>query len=498
MIKIVLKKFPTHVCKSKGKKPTSKHWKINNQAIYSGSLHPQTRAVVVSNLHDYLLEEFSKINIPKFNGVAEVDLIIKTPINHATIRRIKGVVRWKPPEIDYEPNWDEDNLTAIWTKVVRDSLVLHGVIDDDNVSFIRGGYRGIEFVNHIDDRELIIKIKERMKKLNEISLPITEKEYRELHEPSYSFLSAIDRLGPKKALEDVDPTTPMIFGTIVDSKMDNSFDPSNYHVMKGIQIGEKLQKVVDMLFSSLTAPIQTLPAAKSCLQTMLEEVDIDYYSNRTPEWRANKVCSDQVAIAYYQELFKAKDKTLIDDRMIDDADNCKKVLETHEFTRDIFSDNHDDCMYQFKYIYEYKGVKIKVMLDRIIVNHRLKTVSPYDLKTGGKSSMEFLSSFYKYRYDFQGFLYLGAVNDLIQKHFKGYKFEPFRFIYIGRYEKKPLVWEMDYSHIQATKTGFYKDGKKYLGIDESIKNYLWYKKNNFKVDYPEEIYNNNGIIQIKI
>lgn len=496
--RIVIKEFPTHICKSEGNKPTSKHWKVNNQSIYNGSLHPMSRAVVVKHMHNYLIDKFKKANLPKIKGVVQVDVIIRVPINYSTVRRIKGKTSWKKPKNDYEPNWDEDNLTAIWTKVIRDSLTIYGCIEDDKVSFVRGGYRGIEFVDHIKDRELIIKIKEKMRRLNEISLPITEEEYRELPNPSYSFLSAIDRLGPKKALESVDPTVPMIFGTIVDSKMDNSFDESKYYVINNIQIGEKLQNVVDALFSSLTAPIKTLGAAVGQLKTLLESTHIDYYANKDAQWRANKVCKDPVAIAYYNELVKSDGKTIIDDRMIDDANSCQKILETHRFTKEIFNDNHDDCMYQFKYIYEYKGVKIKVMLDRIIVDYENKVIKPFDLKTGSKSSIDFLSSFYKYRYDFQGFLYLGAVNDLIRNHFKGYRFEPFRFVYIGRYEKKPLIWEMNFSHLDSTRKGFTREGKKYRGIDEIIKDFIWYKKNNFQVEYPEKVYKNEGVIQITI
>lgn len=150
---IILKKFPTHV-----KKSANKYWKVNNQAIYNGAINRFTRAVVVNNMHEYIINSLP--NNLKIEDVVTVDIIIKTVINHGSIRRLKdGRISWKEPLEDYEPNWDEDNLTALWTKTIRDSLTKKAIITDDNVSVIRGGYRGIEFVDNIEDREIIITIK---------------------------------------------------------------------------------------------------------------------------------------------------------------------------------------------------------------------------------------------------------------------------------------------------------------------------------------------------
>lgn len=157
MVEIRLKQFPTHIEKTDNKKAPNKFWKINNQSIYNGSVNTFARAIVIKNMHKYII---SKINVfPKFTGPVTVDIIIKTVKNHGSIQRRNGKIIWKQPKNDYKPTWDEDNLSAIWTKTIRDSLTKLDIIPDDNVEFIKGGYRGVEFVKDINDREIIIKIK---------------------------------------------------------------------------------------------------------------------------------------------------------------------------------------------------------------------------------------------------------------------------------------------------------------------------------------------------
>lgn len=153
--KIKLLKFPTHVPKNKN---GTKWWKINNQSIYNGYVNRFTRAVVIENMHNYIMNELPD-NI-SFNKPVQVDVIVRTVKNHGSVSRRSGKTCWKKPEKDYEPNWDEDNLTSIWTKAIRDSLTKKGIVPDDNVQYIKGGYRGIEFVEELENREILIIIKE--------------------------------------------------------------------------------------------------------------------------------------------------------------------------------------------------------------------------------------------------------------------------------------------------------------------------------------------------
>ena len=150
--------MPTHIAKTNNKKAPNKFMKINNQAIYNGTLNYFSRCIVVDNLHKLIVDAVPKdfnIDTPVIPGI-----IIRTVYNHGSISRRSGKICWKPPKVDYKPNWDVDNLAMLWIKTIKDSLTLSGLIPDDNVEFIRGGFYKVEFVDDIKDLELIIKFME--------------------------------------------------------------------------------------------------------------------------------------------------------------------------------------------------------------------------------------------------------------------------------------------------------------------------------------------------
>lgn len=153
-----IKPMPTHIAKTDNKKVPNKYMKINNQAIYNGTLNYFNRAIVVNNLQNLVIDAIPKgftVNTP-FIPV----FIIKTVYNHGSISRRKGKIYWKPPKSDYEPNWDIGNLAKLWIKIGEDAFTKARIIPDDNVKYIRGGFYKVEFVKDIKDLELIIKFME--------------------------------------------------------------------------------------------------------------------------------------------------------------------------------------------------------------------------------------------------------------------------------------------------------------------------------------------------
>src|SRR5690606_35131045 len=141
---ITLDQFPTHIECTNNKYAPNKFMKITNQSIYNGKLNKFTRAIVIDNIQQFIIS-----NIPKNFGKIKVPVkpyyIIYTVKNHGSIKRIKGALNWKRPHPTYQPNWDDDNLAFLWMKTIRDALTIHGVWEDDNVSFVRGGDYDIVF-----------------------------------------------------------------------------------------------------------------------------------------------------------------------------------------------------------------------------------------------------------------------------------------------------------------------------------------------------------------
>lgn len=161
--KIIIPQFITHIPKTKNKSSPNKYIKINNQLIYNSNLNRFARNIVVNNLHEYLFPYIVKV-VPKLNNPPyQVSLDIYVPINYGNVsRRIKkGVpyISWKEPNKNYNPTWDIDNLGDLWLKVFKDALQISGVLENDNVKFVKiNGPTTFHEIKTLDNRKLIFTI----------------------------------------------------------------------------------------------------------------------------------------------------------------------------------------------------------------------------------------------------------------------------------------------------------------------------------------------------
>lgn len=156
---ITIPEFMTHVNKSK-----FKYFKINGQAIYSGNLHPRTRALVVETMHKYI-----KRYVPTttdLTGMYPLKITLKfyAPVNYGNVslrtdKKTNGkYLCWNMPEVGYMPTWDADNQW-IWGKCFNDVLKEQGIIPDDNVAYIKSSGEVVwEEVADIKDRKLVFII----------------------------------------------------------------------------------------------------------------------------------------------------------------------------------------------------------------------------------------------------------------------------------------------------------------------------------------------------
>lgn len=149
----------THLPCTDNVKAKNKYWKINNQAIYNGSVNTFQRAIIVNNMHRYIINALPEevLNL-KLERIENIHYIFHTVRNHGSITRRKDNICWKPPVINYKSTWDLNNISDFWIKTGNDSLTLAGVIIDDNTDVIfRTKYEMI-IVDNIDDLELEIII----------------------------------------------------------------------------------------------------------------------------------------------------------------------------------------------------------------------------------------------------------------------------------------------------------------------------------------------------
>lgn len=157
VLTITFNEFPTHIAKTNNKIKENKFTKVNNQSIYSGTLHFQQRAVVVENLKKYVEGQLPSLKEPIASSIKPLYKFY-TVINHGDIKRVKGQIQWNPPKVDYSPNWDIQNLAFLWMKTIDDALQDKGIIKNDNVAYVKGGsYDFIEIENY-EQRKIVVDL----------------------------------------------------------------------------------------------------------------------------------------------------------------------------------------------------------------------------------------------------------------------------------------------------------------------------------------------------
>lgn len=333
-----------------------------------------------------------------------------------------------------------------------------------------------------------------------IGLDITEQEYRDIDEPSYSLLAKIDREGKKGLIDDFKPNESTVFGQLVEDLACKNYKKEKYKVLDVPAPTDKLAVVFDRIATVIHSidpePSSNLEDYREDIIDIIRNEDIDYYKNWKEETRVNSIIKE--TSSYWKQLADCKGKSLISQAGYDNAVMAANTLRTHEFTKDIFNpkDKNIETFSQVKVVFQLGNYKFKSMLDWIVVDHKNKVIKPYDLKTGSKPIGHFQSSFHYWRYDIQAYLYVKAIYFIRQEYFPGYNVEPFRFIYISREDvTKPIIFETNDLLLDRAYSGYHIGGKGYKGVLNLILEYHWYKENPDK-DYCKPIYESKGVVML--
>ena len=133
------------------------------------------------------------------------------------------------------------------------------------------------------------------------------------------------------------------------------------------------------------------------------------------------------------------------------------------------------------------------IIDKMSIDHKNKIVYMEDIKTGSSRADEFTKSFIKYCYYFQEAVYVKAFDSICEQlGLVGYTLAPFKFIFIGRGEKVPHIFEISDKWHNAAINGFTtKAGYRYKGLDENL-DLIYYHWKNKLYDFSQEVYENNG------
>lgn len=304
-----------------------------------------------------------------------------------------------------------------------------------------------------------------------IGLDITEKEYRELPYPSYSLLSDIKKNGVEVINgvrnPDIGDLDGVMFGKLVDDLLTENKLPDNLHV-----IDKKPSGKAKEILKALVKNIHKMPNKRSLFHK--DNLDIingvckrlEYYkAGKKDNFDDNSEALKNKRISGLKN-YKKYCKILMSSKNIDDDfiitsflyNEALKVVNELKKAYPFLTDGSVQIIPQVKLASIVGGIMTKGMLDFVVIDHNEKTITPWDLKTGSYNAENFTEKGYiGWNYYLQSSLYLELLWNELRvdpEILKDYTLNSFHFMYCGRFEKVPAVFEVKATQIKEGRSGF--------------------------------------------
>ena len=335
--------------------------------------------------------------------------------------------------------------------------------------------------------------------LRDISLNITEEEYRADGTIHYSDVAAFERKGFHEIphMGEKKESTSLLFGSIVDTMLTDGMDAfeNQYHVASMPNLPDNIAKVVKGLFDAYHETATVLDEVPDL--AILATLDrIDYGTGWRAATRIGKV-RIPAANEYYRQLTLAQNKIVITDEMYNQALASVSALKESPATSALFEADNPfkgtEHFYQLKFralvnpnniedivgtygmsteeelSYRAKGyVPFTVMMDEAMVFHNTKVVLPIDLKTSSHFEDEFFKSFVDWNYHIQARTYYKVLEANMKRseYYKDFTLLDYVFVVVNKNSLIPLVWR--YSDTQKRGTLVYGKNKNIIMRDPLV------------------------------
>ena len=312
---------------------------------------------------------------------------------------------------------------------------------------------------------------------------------------SYSKLSDFDRNGPQSLIRRSEINNKgvkhgsLVNDLLVEKLTDEKIFTNRYYLYDDNKPTATLGELCDIVIHNY----EQLPDIEEVLKIIKIN---DFWSSIVKEDTLIKKFDNSLFWNYLKVQFEVRNtnKVVITSEEHLACLNTVNTLLSHKYSKDIFNNDFENY-YELDFSILYKNFTIRGILDIFSIDHVNKKVYMTDLKTGSGKSDSFLKSFIDYRYYYQGALYEKAFDYFCEKfNLVDYTLQPFKFLFIGKGENIPIVFEFTKKWSSAAFNGFTtKSGYTYIGINENIEKIYYHWKNN-KYDFSKEIYENNGNI----
>jgi hypothetical protein len=293
-----------------------------------------------------------------------------------------------------------------------------------------------------------------------------------------------------------------IIGSAVDLQLTGEYEEfdKQYYVSELETLPSEAERVVlDEVFSTMVSVCD--PSEYKALEDypgmIIDAAREHKYQTR---WKPDTLVNHFVKVGtlYFEDMKKSVNKIVLSKDMNDKINSIVMSFRTHPrtaeyFDREVLSRNKNiDVYYQLVVYFTHKGVECKAMLDMVIVykddDGNIILVSPIDVKTMGKDTIDFPTEVKVRRYDAQAAWYTLAV-----QHYFGVdesKIDDFKFVVESTTDVgEPLVYTVDKELMVIGRHGRgaltvdnYVVSKEILGFEQMLNDYIWYLENEFSQD----------------
>lgn len=209
---------------------------------------------------------------------------------------------------------------------------------------------------------------------------------------------------------------------------------------------------------------------------------------------------------YYNEIrtVRSKNLTVINTTEVSVAEKIVEQLRINSTTAPIVNLTNSSRYQIFDQMqvegYIIDGHPFKSMLDKVVIDHKEKTIQPYDLKCTW-SVENFYEEYYLYRRAYiQAYLYYHAMlhmaNDPDSECY-GYTVNYLQFIVCDSTNYyQPLIYTLDMNDMMDAYKGFVHKGRTYPGVGELIAALSWcVTSGTWTISHKN--YLSNGVVNIK-
>lgn len=248
---------------------------------------------------------------------------------------------------------------------------------------------------------------------------------------------------------------------------------------------------------------------KGNVKRSFEDISKDAYTDSGYKIKYEAVMAKFIgsdAEVYYNEIrtVRSKNLTVVTTQDVANAEKIVEELKNNFVTKDVIN-KVNSVRYTILNQLQIEGytiddLQLKSMLDKVIVDHNEKRITPIDLKCTW-SVENFYEEYYLYRRAYiQAYLYYEAVVSLTMKkdsEYYGYSVDNLQFLVCDSTNyMNPLIYTLSDQDMQECYNGFEHKGKTYPGVKKIIEDLKWATETNIW-NMRKTSFENNGIVDIK-